>query len=158
MTEAGAEITGGCPCGALRYRAAYHGFVPYACHCHSCQRRQGTSFALNQQVLLAGFVAEGEVLVSEVEGHGGARVAHHACPRCLTRVWTVNDQRPEVATIRTGTRDDSPDLVPAFHIWTSRMQPWIALPEGAVHFAQQPESREEWMNLVLPEGLREHPR
>jgi hypothetical protein len=68
----------------------------------------------------------------------------------MTRSHTINHERPEIATIRTGTRDDSPDLVPAFHVWTSRKQPWIALPDDAPQLETQPATRDGWMALVLP--------
>lgn len=150
---AGAVITGACACGQVRYRAADRGFRPYACHCHGCQRRQGSAFAINQQVLVADLAVEGETISGIAPGLHGASVRHVACPRCLTRLYTINDQRPELATIRTGTRDDSPDLAPAFHVWTSRKQPWIVLAEEAVQLAEQPATAEEWMRLVLPEGF-----
>jgi hypothetical protein len=39
--------------------------------------------------------------------------------------------------IRGGTLDDTSWLRPTRHIWTSRRQPWVALPEGDEIFAGQ---------------------
>lgn len=150
-------ITGACACGAVTYRAADRGFRPYACHCHGCQRRQGSAFALNQQVLVEDLAVRGETVSGSVIGLHGAQVVHHACPHCLTRLYTVNQSRPHIATIRTGTRDDSPALAPAFHVWTSRKQPWIVLAGDALCFETQPDAA-EWMRLVLPEGIDGDPR
>jgi len=146
-----AIIEGGCACGALRYRAIDGGFRPYACHCQGCQRRQGSAFALNQQVPAKGFEVTGNAIHGTVTSASGAQVTHTACPACLTRVFTANDSRPEVFTIRAGTRDDSPQLLPEFHIWTSSMQPWIDLPHHVPAFTGQPDEA-EWLQLVRPEG------
>lgn len=150
MVEPGV-ITGNCACGAVRYRAVDGGFLPYACHCHGCQRRQGSAFALNQQVPAAGLTVEGPTTQATVTSVSGAQVTHTACPACLTRVFTANDRRPDLVTIRTGTRDNSPQISPAFHIWTSSMQPWIVLPAHVPSFAANAPD-DEWQRLVHPEG------
>ncbi|OYW16068.1 MAG: hypothetical protein B7Z39_02635 [Novosphingobium sp. 12-64-8] len=159
--EARPAIEGGCACGAVRYRALDAGFLPYACHCQGCQRRQGSAFALNQQVLAADFSCTGATTQGRVTSVSGAQVTHTACAACLTRVYTANDRRPDLVTIRTGTRDDSPQMSPAFHIWTSSMQPWIDLPGHVPAFTGQPDEA-EWLHLVRPagevEGLAAEPR
>jgi hypothetical protein len=63
----------------------------------------------------------------------------------------VNDRRPEWPTIRAGTRDDSMELVPAFHVWTRYKQPWIELPPGAPAFETQPDDA-GWEALARGEG------
>lgn len=150
---AGDTVTGGCGCGAVRYRFTDRGFRPYACHCHGCQRRQGSAFAVNQQVVEADLVVEGSVIEGQAQGLTGATIRLFACPHCLTRIWTFNPTRPGIVTLRTGTRDDSPQLVPAFHIWTSRKQPWIVLPEGVTALEEGPADAAEWMRLILPGGM-----
>ncbi|MCW1382005.1 GFA family protein [Novosphingobium sp. KCTC 2891] len=148
---AGDIIAGGCGCGAVRYTATDGGFLPYACHCTGCQTRQGSSFALNQQVPAAGLVVDGDTISGTVLSVSGARVTHHACPLCLTRLYTVSDRRPALPTIRTGTRDDSAGVVPAFHIWTRHKQPWIVLPPGVPAFSAEPDDA-AWERLVRGEG------
>ncbi|WP_225205126.1 GFA family protein [Novosphingobium huizhouense] len=147
----GDTILGGCGCGAVRYRAIDAGMRPYACHCIGCQTRQGASFALNQQVAAADLVVDGETISGTVLAASGARVTHHACPFCLTRLYTVNERRPDWPTIRAGTRDDSPEIVPAFHVWVRDKQPWIVLPQDVPTFETQPEEY-AWAALARGEG------
>ncbi|NML95566.1 GFA family protein [Novosphingobium olei] len=147
----GQVITGGCGCGAVRYTAIDAGLRPYACHCTGCQSRQGSAFALNQQVAASDLVVDGETISGTVLAVSGARVTHHACPFCLTRLYTVNERRPAWPTIRAGTRDDSAGLVPAFHVWVRDKQPWIALPAGAIAFDTQP-ADEDWAALARGEA------
>jgi hypothetical protein len=40
--------------------------------------------------------------------------------------------------LQAGTLHDSQGLDPAAHIWISRMQPWIELPETVARFEQNP--------------------
>lgn len=153
----GDAIAGGCGCGAVRYSAIDVGLRPYACHCTGCQTRQGSAFALNQQVRARDLVIDGETISGTVLATSGARVTHHACPFCLTRLYTVNERRPEWPTIRAGTRDDSSTITPAFHIWICEKQPWIILPSTATVFETQPDDG-DWDALVRGEGPAQHLR
>jgi len=42
-------MTGGCPCGAIRYRIESFPLL-YRCNCTNCQRTSGSAFALNMPV------------------------------------------------------------------------------------------------------------
>lgn len=148
----GETITGGCGCGAIRYRARDAGLLPYACHCTGCQTRQGSSFALNQQVAADDLEIDGATISGTVLALSGARVTHHACTFCLTRIYTVNERRPEWPSLRAGTRDDSAGLVPTFHVWVRHKQPWIVLPADAIAFETQPDES-DWQSLTRGEGV-----
>jgi hypothetical protein len=40
-------VTGGCACGALRYRLASEPLFVHCCHCLNCQRQTGSAFVIN---------------------------------------------------------------------------------------------------------------
>jgi hypothetical protein len=40
-------MTGGCPCGAMRYEIASFPLLLYTCNCTGCQRQSGSAFAMN---------------------------------------------------------------------------------------------------------------
>jgi len=42
--------TGGCVCGATRYRLTAEPLTLYACHCTDCQKRSGSAFGLSMWV------------------------------------------------------------------------------------------------------------
>jgi hypothetical protein len=48
-------MTGGCPCGAIRYQITSFPLLLYACNCTDCQRQSGSAFALNMPVLARDF-------------------------------------------------------------------------------------------------------
>src|SRR5579864_5797801 len=47
MTDTQTELTGGCACGAVRYRLASPPMFVHCCHCRDCQRQTGSAFVLN---------------------------------------------------------------------------------------------------------------
>ncbi|MGB3847346.1 aldehyde-activating protein [Sphingopyxis sp. YF1] len=152
MTELSA-LAGRCLCDSVRYTVR-PGFRmrPYACHCHDCQRRSGSAFGIQLGVAEADLVVEGEVIEGRHVQPSGAVAGIFACPVCLTRLWTTNDQRPGFANLRAGTLDNSPEIEPAAHFWIRSKQPWIVLPEDVVALDTQPQSPDEWMRLLGPQG------
>ena len=41
------DLTGGCACGAVRYRLVSPPMFVHCCHCLDCQRQTGSAFVLN---------------------------------------------------------------------------------------------------------------
>ena len=148
-----AELSGGCLCGAVRYRAA-PGFrlKPYACHCTDCQTRTGGAVGLQLSVMEADLTIEGDLVEGRHVQPSGAVAGIFACSKCLTRIYTSNDQRFGIVNLRAGTLDDSEDLVPAAHFWTRSKQPWMTIPDDVPSLPTQPETPEQWLTLLKPDG------
>ena len=146
-------FAGGCACGALRYEVSDSaGFVPYACHCRECQTRGGGACAVQLVVLETNLSVTGAALVGQVPKPDGAVVTHHGCAACLTRLYTRNSARPGIVTLRAGTRDDSSELIPAFHIWTASKQPWVMIPTDVPSYAGHVPDLPTWLRLLRPEA------
>jgi hypothetical protein len=146
-------LTGGCVCGAVRYSwTPTIKFKIYACHCTDCQKRSGASFTLQQLALEADFTVEGDMIEGGFTQPSGARARLFACPKCHSRIYGANDQRPGVLIIRAGTLDHNKDIVPDVHVWTRSKQPWIALPPEAKVMDTQPDTADGWTALVMPEA------
>jgi hypothetical protein len=114
-------IAGGCRCGAVRYTVAVA--APprvYACHCHACQRWAGSAFTEQAPVPRAALSVTGETATFIYQTPSGATSHHHACARCFSRVYNVNERLPGIALLRAGTLDTSPGVTPVAHIWVSR--------------------------------------
>jgi hypothetical protein len=148
MTE---TLTGGCVCGAVRYTwKPTIKFKIYACYCTDCQKRTGTSFALQQMALEEDFMVEGVMAEGGFTQPSGARARLFACPKCLSRIYGANDTRPDMVIIRAGTFDHNASIVPDVHVWTRSKQPWIVIPPEANAMDTQPDSADEWTKLVMP--------
>ena len=90
----------------------------------------------------------GELISGERTQPSGAIGTIFACAKCLIRIYSKNSTRPGMVTIRAGTLDDSMQVVPKFHLWTSSKQSWVVISESAVALEEQPASTEEWMRLL----------
>lgn len=143
-------LTGRCLCGSVRYtvKPGFR-FLPYACHCHDCQRRTGSAFGIQLGVMESDFAVDGEIIEGTHVQPSGAVAGIFACKKCLSRIYTTNNIRLGVINLRAGTLDNSPTMVPSAHFWISQKQPWIALPAGVPALATQPQTPEEWMRYLI---------
>ena len=124
-------IEGGCRCGAVRYTVVIE--APprvYACHCHACQRWSGSAFTEQAPVPREALAVTGALASFTYQTPSGATSHHHACAACFSRVYNVNERLPGIAILRAGTLDTSPGTEPVAHIWVSRKQPWVTIPQG----------------------------
>jgi hypothetical protein len=132
-------ITGGCRCGKIRYMLDLEALpLVYACHCRDCQTWSGSGFALHAMMperLLALDPEAHRFRVGEVEQMTSE---HLGCAHCMTRVANRNSAVPNMIILRAGTLDRSDEIVPAIHIWTSRAQPWVVLPDRTPAFEKTP--------------------
>jgi hypothetical protein len=138
-------LTGGCACGALRYRLASRPMFVHCCHCRDCQRQTGSAFVLNALIE----TARVERLAGETRGvavptDSGRPHEIHRCPVCQTAVWSHYGGRPALAFVRVGTLDDPRALPPDVHIYVRSKLPWIALPADVPAFSAYYDSKKLW--------------
>ena len=124
---------GGCACGKVRYRLTSDPIVVHCCHCTSCQRETGASFALNavieaDRVELLGEAPE-RVLTPSDSGRGQPILR---CPHCKVALWSHYGTAGDKASfIRVGTLDQPAACPPDVHIFTRSKQAWVVIPDGA---------------------------
>lgn len=119
-------LTGGCPCGAVRYEVTAPPLFLYACHCTQCQRASGASFALNMPVRADSFrIAAGTPKVWPK-----ADSASWFCGDCGGRIYGERASRPRSLNLRAGTLDDTSWLRPGAHIFMGNAQPWETVTVG----------------------------
>lgn len=131
-------LTGGCPCGAIRFEVTAFPLLLYACHCTECQRRTGSSFALNMPVATAALrVIAGAPKSWEHLSPTGIRTTSWFCGDCGGRIYGTR-HRPEAVTVRAGTLDDTSWLWPAAHIFMRSAQPWEQIAGDAECYETSP--------------------
>lgn len=117
-------ISGGCACGAVRYRLNAPPLSVYACHCMRCQKYTG-AYTLAMPVRRADIERMGTEPVEHDEPADSGRQSRiFFCPVCHVRVWHAPAAAGEL-TIMAGTLDDTAWLVPVAHIWTRFRQPGV---------------------------------
>jgi len=136
MAEKDGELTGGCACGAVRYRVDRGPIVVHNCYCTLCQQQTGTTSAVNlfvetdALIQLCGATARHKVRT----GSGGEQVIVR-CDECGVALWSHYPRFGELgAAVRVGTLDNSGAVAPDVAIFTAERMPWVVLPEGIPQF------------------------
>jgi hypothetical protein len=144
--------TGGCQCGAVRFEIAADRLVAYACHCLDCQKQTASAFGLSAPVRKQVFAIEGPLGCWGRPAASGATTDCFFCTSCGTRLYHASSHAADWVTIKGGALDDTADLTPRVHLWVTRKQPWVSLPDDAVCFDTQPEDFQAW-RIRLAAGM-----
>ena len=119
------DITGGCQCGAVRYRITGMLGESGVCHCRMCQRAAGNVFA--PLVTATGVVWQGE------PGRwASSNIAERGfCARCGTPLYYRETTRPaDEFEIMIGTLDDPDIAPPGHHVGIESRVGWLKLDDG----------------------------
>jgi len=115
-------ITGGCCCGAVRYRATGESVLVELCHCRSCRHASGAplmawvAFRRGEFAIMAG-------RSTAYESSPG--VVRTFCGRCGTSLTLSDDRFPQEIYVSVGSIDSAEELPPEFHIWRSHRISWL---------------------------------
>jgi hypothetical protein len=137
-------VSGGCVCGAIRYKVHGPPLSVYACHCKDCQRFSGGPFSVAMAVRVDDFSLErGQPVRLAKPADSGRVVGVRFCRDCGTRLWHEPAHSPHLVNIAAGTLDDSSWAKPAAEVWASRRAPWISFADP-IHYSceGQPIDRE----------------
>lgn len=131
--------TGGCLCGAVRYRFQGRPSSVGLCQCERCQRQSGSAFLIGVVFPREAVTIEGELATYESRESGDGALRRHFCATCGSAVSITLDRYPEIRSMMGGTLDDRSNLQPGFAIWCSSAQPWLTLPAGIACHANYPD-------------------
>jgi hypothetical protein len=118
-------ISGGCLCGACRYRSEGAPINIRVCHCVRCQKATGSAFFARILVPLAGVAIVGPV--SWYAAESGLRRGF--CSQFGTALFA---ERRDLGVIGLsfGSLDEPGRFEPAEPIWTASKQPWLSIDDG----------------------------
>lgn len=133
--------TGGCACGAVRYRLASAPYDAGWCHCRVCQRVSGAPALAFATVPLADWV-----VTAGAEHVGRFRSTSFGvrqfCARCGSPLTIHVDHQPGEIDVAVVGLDDPAAVPPGFHIFTADAVPWAAIDDGLPRFAgERPDTR-----------------
>ena len=133
------EITGGCLCGAVRYRCSERPQSMGLCQCERCQRQSGSAFLIATVFPREAVSITGQLRTYTARGEDGNALDRHFCPACGSAVMITLERYPAIRSMMGGTLDDKSWLRPDFCLWTSSGQPWLTLPPGITLHAEYPD-------------------
>jgi hypothetical protein len=119
----GESVTGGCLCGAVRYRATLPALWVAHCHCSICRRAHGAGF-----VTWAGFPREAVAVeqgAAELRRyHSSVAATRSFCGRCGSQVFFQSEHWPSETHVTLASMDSAAGLVPQAHAYWSSRAPW----------------------------------
>ncbi len=118
----GAGLTGGCLCGAVRYRLAAQPSEAGYCHCRMCQRTAGAPAMVFATLPLADFeILEGEPRCRRSSDSG----ERWFCGNCGSPLAMRAEHQPDTIDVTVASLDDPDPVAPEFHIWTDSQIAWF---------------------------------
>lgn len=118
------ELTGGCHCGAVRYRLT--GAPAYAalCHCDDCRKSAGAPLVHWTCFPAASF----ELTQGELRDYRSSDLGTRSfCPTCGTGVIYVNETNlPGLIDVQGATLDDPDAVPPQIHVQAAERLAFMA--------------------------------
>jgi hypothetical protein len=124
------DLTGGCLCGAVRYRAATMSRVGL-CHCRMCQKASGAPVVAWLMVPTTAFsFTQG----TPVSYRSSPRAVRHFCGACGSQLTSWLDENPSEVDVNLATLDHPEVVVPQYHIYTASQMPWLVIHDDRPRF------------------------
>lgn len=119
------ESSGGCLCGAVRYKISTEPLMVAICHCRHCRRQSGSAFSVVGVISNDAYHQQGETKVFRDTGDTGLAVNRHFCGRCGSPIVSVADAFPGVTIVKAGTLDQPDRWVPTQEAYCASALPWL---------------------------------
>ena len=133
------EITGGCYCGSVKYKAAGDPMFKGQCHCRECQYISGGHPNVVMAMPDGGFAYTKGKAKQYKRADLPNPVTREFCADCGTHLLTTTSNLPGAVLLKPGTFDD-PSLFggPQMAIFTVDKQSFHHVPEGVPTFERLP--------------------
>ena len=132
------QQTGGCACGAVRYKVTGKPLSVHACHCTDCQTLSGSAFGLSMVLNREDIdLLQGDTHVNSFAASKHEMLRHH-CGRCGVALWFSSPSYEGIVALKPGTLDDTSSLRPIAHMWYRSAQPWLDVGDKLPVYDEQP--------------------
>ncbi|RVH39256.1 GFA family protein [Sinorhizobium meliloti] len=150
----GRIFTGGCQCGAVRYRAEGTLGDPHICHCRMCQKAAGNYFLPLANIVREGFrITRGQ----PAWYRSSDLVRRGFCRDCGTPLFY---DMPDASflNIALGSLDDPDDVQPVYQSGVESRMFWFShLPQLAEKETDDGSEAAAERHLIVLESNRQHP-
>lgn len=131
--------TGGCACGAVRYRIAGEPVFMNDCHCRDCQQRSGTghgsylTFPDRSRVRI-----DGQAATWDIVADSGNIKTHAFCARCGSPVYLTFAAMPDLFTVHAASLDEPERFQPQVVTYAVRRPSWDPANPAIPSFEKMP--------------------
>ena len=127
--------TASCPCNQLRVTCEGEPVRVSVCHCLECQKRSGSTYAVQARWPASQVAIEGRSLLFSRTGDEGSSATFHFCPNCGATVYYQNDAQPDQVAVAVGNFADPTFPAPRVSVYEERKHAWVSVPPDAEHWA-----------------------
>ena len=117
-------VSGGCFCGAVRFRFGAPPVAVRSCWCRDCQYLACGNASVNAIFRADGLEVTGELSAYRSLADSGSEMTRSFCPRCGTQLFSQAASRPELMVVRVGALDEPQAAAPSGTIWTASAPGW----------------------------------
>ncbi|HMJ12094.1 MAG TPA: GFA family protein [Polyangiaceae bacterium] len=119
-------LSGGCLCGAVRYRITTNIKYITHCHCSMCRKQHGAAFASYA------LIGSKHVQIEDAEAQlctyaSSPSASRRFCGRCGSSLFWQQDSTPQLIDVALGTLDDDPVHRADAHIFVASKAPWFEI-------------------------------
>jgi hypothetical protein len=130
--------TGGCACGAIRYRIAAEPLFQNHCQCLDCQHKSGTGHGSYMTFPRQGVEQTGSASHWNVVADSGNVKTRAFCPTCGSPVYMTFSFTPDVFTVHAASLDDPSRFQPQVVTYAARGHAWDHLDPALTKFDKMP--------------------
>lgn len=134
-TRLSLPLTGGCLCGAIRYRITDAPYDAEFCHCRQCQRATGGPVAAWMDFRIEQVIWEQG---TPREYASSDQVRRGFCPQCGTALTYRHTGYADLLTLSIASLDQPDQVAPRYHLHTNSQCRWLTLVDDSPRY---PDSR-----------------
>jgi hypothetical protein len=129
------NFTGGCLCGAVRYRATGEPYDSLICHCRMCQRASGAPVSALVFVNADQLKVTGELRTVALSPRSDRQI----CGTCFSPLFITRQSRLATRALYVGSLDDASWFRPKIHICLSGSMAWLGIHDDLPRYEEEPD-------------------
>jgi len=133
-----ATFSGGCLCGAVRYKCNAEPMIAGHCHCDDCRKTSGTGHGSHLGVPQLALDVTGELRFYGAPTDSGNTVSRGFCPTCGSAIYSTNSGMAGMVFIRASSLDDPEVFKPQVVVYTKRAASWDKMDPSLPSFEAMP--------------------
>lgn len=131
-------ITGGCLCGAVRYKISELPKSSANCHCRTCQKASGSAYLPILFVATDALTVIGNYQEYPTQAASGNTLYRAFCPICSSALFGRNSGITAIRPVVVATLDDPSWFKPKLDMWIADAQPWDIMDPDIPKFTGNP--------------------